>query len=140
MDKLIEQFIGRYLPRREIIHRLPIAQPISQFWPVLHQERRARSIELPLPDQNGQPFRFVLNSSIERQCNQIADLTRWDAVFENPMFEAMMEDAVIDEAVFSSMIEGAFTSREAAAQFIRKKRTPANRSEQIVQNNYDGVC
>lgn len=139
MEQLIEQFIDRYLPRKEIIHRLPIAQPISRFWPALHQARRARSIGLPLPDQKGQPFWFVLNSSIERQCDQIAELARQDAVFDNPMFEAMMEDAVIDEAVFSSMIEGAFTSRDAAAQFLRKKRMPANKSEQMVQNNYDAL-
>jgi Fic family protein len=51
----------------------------------------------------------------------------------------MFEDAVLDEAVFSSMIEGAFTTREAAAGLIRRQKAPANKSEQMVKNNYDAL-
>lgn len=139
MEQLIEQFMNRYLSRAEIIHRLPVSQPISQFWPALQRERRARSISLPLSDQNGQPFWFVLHPGIERQCDVIAELARRDAVFDNPALESMVDDAVIDEAIFSSMIEGAFTTREAAIGFLKKNRTPANKSEQMVRNNYDAL-
>ncbi len=139
MEQLIEQFMSRYLSRAEIIHRLPVSQPISQFWPALQRERRARSISLPLPDQGGQPFWFVLHPGIERQCDAVAELARRDAVFDNPAFEEMVDDAVIDEAIFSSMIEGAFTTREAAIGFLKKNRAPANRSEQMVKNNYDAL-
>lgn len=139
MEKLILQFMDRYLPRKEIIHRLPIAEPISTFWPELQKARRAKSLPLPLPDQEGKPFWFVLNSSIERQCDVIAELARKDAVFDSPAFDAMTEDAVIDEAIFSSMIEGAFTSREAAIGFLKKNALPTDKSEQMVKNNYDAL-
>lgn len=139
MDPLIQQFIDRYLPRKEIIHRLPISQPISKVWPELQKARRAQAIALPLPDQKGNAFWFVLNQSIEQQCDKVAEMARRDAVFDSPVFEAMVEDAVIDEAVFSSMIEGAFTSREEAAKFIRNKKQPANKSEHMVKNNYDAL-
>lgn len=139
MDQLIQQFIDRYLPRKEIIHRLPISQPISKVWPELQKARRAQAIALPLPDQKGNAFWFVLNQSIEQQCDKVAEMARRDAVFDSPVFEAMVEDAVIDEAVFSSMIEGAFTSREEAAKFIRNKKQPANKSEHMVKNNYDAL-
>lgn len=139
MQQLIEQFIARYLSRKEIIHRLPVSVPITKFWPLLQQERRKRAIQLPLLDQNGVPFWFVVNASIEQQCDSVAELARRDAVFDMPVFADMMDDAVIDEAVFSSMIEGAFTSREAAVGFLRKHREPANKSEQMVKNNYDAL-
>lgn len=139
MDPLIQQFIDRYLPRKEIIHRLPISQPISKVWPELQKARRAQAIALPLPDQKGNAFWFVLNQSIEQQCDKVAEMARRDAVFDSPVFEAMVEDAVIDEAVFSSMIEGAFTSREEAAKFIRNNKQPANKSEHMVKNNYDAL-
>ncbi len=45
----------------------------------------------------------------------------------------------MDEAVYSSVIEGAFTSREQAADFIRKNKQPRNKSEQMVKNNYDAL-
>lgn len=139
MDQLIQQFIDRYLPRKEIIHRLPVSQPISKVWPELQKARRAQAIALPLPDQKGNAFWFVLNQSIEQQCDKVAEMARRDVVFDSPVFEAMVEDAVIDEAVFSSMIEGAFTSREEAAKFIRNKKQPANKSEHMVKNNYDAL-
>ena len=53
MESLIAQFMERYLPRQEIIHRLPVSVSIQQFWPELEQERRKRSQELPLLDQHG---------------------------------------------------------------------------------------
>lgn len=139
MESLIAQFMERYLPRQEIIHRLPVSVSIQQFWPELEKERRKRSQELPLPAQNGKPFWFVLTDSIEKQCDAIAELARWDIAFTGPEFDALFQDAVVDEAVYSSVIEGAFTSREQAADFIRQNKQPRNKSEQMVKNNYDAL-
>lgn len=139
MEQLISQFIERYLPRKEIIHRLPVSVPIATFWPALQKTRREHSILLPLSDQAGQPFWFVLNSAIEKQCNRVAELARRDVVFSGAEFDKLFEDAVIDEAIYSSMIEGAFTTREAAIGFIRKQKLPMNKSEQMVKNNYDAL-
>lgn len=139
MESLIAQFMERYLSRQEIIHRLPVTVSIKQFWPELEKERRSRAQELPLLDQDGNPFWFVLTGSIERQCNEIAALARRDIAFTGPEFDLLFEDAVVDEAVYSSMIEGAFTSREQAADFIRKNKQPRNKSEQMVKNNYDAL-
>ena len=139
MDMLISQFLDRYLPRQEIIHRLPVSISIQQFWPELERERRKRSRELPLKDQNGNPFWFVLTGSIEKQCDEIAELARRDIAFTGPEFDALFQNAVVDEAVYSSVIEGAFTSRERAADFIRQNKQPRNKTEQMVKNNYDAL-
>lgn len=139
MEQLIAQFIDRYLSRGEILHRLPVSLPISRFWPELQRARRERATLLPLRDQAGQPFWFVLNSSVEKQCDAIVELARRDAVFSGAAFDKLFEDAIIDEAVYSSMIEGAFTTREAAVGFIRNRKKPVNRSEQMVKNNYDAL-
>ncbi len=139
MEQLIQQFLNRYLCRKDIIHRLPVSLPISEFWPMLQNARAQQSIELPLRDSEGNAFRFVLNTSIERQCDSVAALARKDTIFETGALEHMIDDAVIDEAIFSSLIEGAFTSREAAVGFIRKHKEPTNKSEQMVKNNYDAL-
>lgn len=138
-EDLIRLFIDRYLPREEIIHRLPVSIPIGQFWPLLADVRRQHSIELPLKGQNKEPFWFVLNRTIEAQCDSIAAMARRDYVFDGSVFETMAEDAVIDEAVYSSIIEGAFTSRKEAARFIHGQKEPQNRSEQMVKNNYEAL-
>ena len=129
----------RYLPRQEIIHRLPVSVSIQQFWPELEKERHKHSQELPLLAQDGKPFWFVLTDSIEKQCDTIAELARRDIAFTGPEFDALFQDAVVDEAVYSSVIEGAFTSREQVADFIRQNKQPRNKSEQMVKNNYDAL-
>lgn len=139
MESLISQFMDRYLPRREILHRLPVTVSIGQFWPQLEAARRGQSQTLPLKDQRGEPFWFVLNRSIEQQCNVIAALARRDVAFTGPEFDALYEEAVVDEAVYSSVIEGAFTSREQAMDFLRWNRTPRSKSEQMIKNNYDAL-
>ena len=136
---LIKQFIDRYLPREEIIHRLPLSLPITKFWPELQEERKKMSIELPLLSQNGTPFWFVINKTIENQCDAIAQYAREDFLFDGTVFETMANDAVLDEAVCSSIIEGAFTSKKEAAVLIRGNRDPKNKSEQMVRNNYDAL-
>ena len=132
-------FLDRYLPRDEIIHRLPVAMPIDSFWPKLEDARRHQAIELPLNARNKEPFRFVLNKSIENQCDRIAAMARRDFVFDGSVFDTMAEDAVIDEAVYSSLIEGAFTSRKEAARFIHARTEPENKAEQMVRNNYHAL-
>ena len=139
MESLIAQFMERYLSRQEIIHRLPVSVSIQQFWPELEKERRKRSQKLPLLAQNGKPFWFVLTGGIEKQCDAIAELARRDIAFTGPEFDALFQDAVVDEAVYSSVIEGAFTSREQAVDFIRQNKQPRNKSEQMVKNNYDAL-
>ena len=84
IDQFIDQFIDRYLPRKEILHRLPVSMPISRFWPALEKARRKRATLLPLHDQANDPFWFVLNTTIEKQCDAIAELARRDIVFSSP--------------------------------------------------------
>lgn len=139
METLIARFMESYLPRQEIIRRLPVSVSIRQFWPELKRERRRHSQELPLPDQSGKPFWFVLTGGIEKQCDAIAELARRDIAFTGPEFDALFQNAVVDEAVYSSVIEGAFNSREQAAEFIRRNKQPRNKSEQMVKNNYDAL-
>lgn len=44
--------------------------------------------------------------------------------------------ALIDEAYYSAVIEGAVTTRREARKMIREKRTPLNKSEWMVLNNF----
>ena len=138
MEQLIKQFMDRYLTREEIAYRLPVSIPISQFWPSMDQARRNTSIALPLKTQGGENFRFVVNSTIEVQCDAVAAMARRSHLLDSLPAE-IMEDATIDEAVWSSVIEGAFTSRAEAAKIIRQNKQPVNRSEQMVKNNYQAM-
>ena len=121
MVQLIQQFMDRYLSREEIAYRLPVSIPIGQFWPVMEEARKKNAISLPLKAQNGLPFWFVINKTIEAQCDAVAAIARRSFVFDE-LSEQTMEEATIDEAVWSSVIEGAFASKAEAARIIRQKK------------------
>lgn len=139
MEDYIAEYMERYLPRKEIIHRLPLTLPISRLWPALQKARREKSQDLPLHDASGKLYWWVLTDSITQQADEIISLARRDIIFSSPEFEAMFREAVIDEAVYSSIIEGAFTTKQEAREFIDNHREPKNKSEQMVKNNYDAL-
>lgn len=68
----------------------------------------------------------------------VAAIASRSFVFDE-LSEQAIEEATIDEAVWSSMIEGAFTSKAEAARIIRQNKSPANKSEQLVKNNYQAL-
>ena len=82
MESLVQQFMDRYLSREEIAYRLPVSIPISQFWPAMEEARKKAAILLPLKAQNGQPFWFVINKTIEAQCDVVAEIARRSFVFD----------------------------------------------------------
>lgn len=135
MEQLVRQFMDRYMTREEIAYRLPVSLPIARFWPVMEEARKKAAVRLPLLTQDGEPFWFVVNKSVEEQCDAVARMARRSDLLDG-LAPEVMEDATIDEAVWSSAIEGAFTSRAEAARIIRQDKTPASKSEQMVKNNY----
>ena len=48
MQEMIEIYLEKYLPRKDIIHRLPVSLPISKVWPELQKARKDKSESLPL--------------------------------------------------------------------------------------------
>jgi len=45
----------------------------------------------------------------------------------------------MEESIFSSMIEGATTTRVQAKDMLRKNKSPKNKSEQMILNNYETI-
>lgn len=139
MQNVIDTYLETYLPRKEIIHRLPVSLPISKVWPELQKARRAIAQEFPLHTENGIPFWWVLTKSIETQSEEVISLARREIVFDRPEYKAAFYEAIVDEAVYSSAIEGAFTTRQEARALLHEGRVPKNKSEQMVKNNYEAL-
>lgn len=137
--ELMEGFIARYLTKDEVRYRLPLQVNLEDFWQALQEERRRRGITLPLHTLAGQPFWFVLNDSITQQVDDISAAARRGILSQPQVLRQLQEDAVVEEAVYSSMIEGAFTTLPEAERLLKSNRKPRNKSERMVQNNYDAL-
>jgi len=139
MQEIIDSYLSQYLPRRDILHRLPVSIPISKFWPELQRARKERAEELPLVSATGETFGWVLTENIVAQSEDILSLSRRDLPLDGQEYHDAMADALIDEAIYSSVIEGAFTTKQEAKEFINDGRPPKNKSEQMVKNNYEAL-
>ena len=139
MQEIVASYLEKYLPRKDIIHRLPVSLPISKAWPEIQSARREKSKKLPLFAENGEAFWWVLTDSIIVQSEDVLSLARRELIFDRPEYEEAYREALLDEAVYSSIIEGAFTTKKDAREFIEKGREPKNKSEQMVKNNYEAL-
>jgi len=50
-----------------------------------------------------------------------------------------LTNSLMEESIFSSMIEGATTTRIKAKEMLRKEKKPADKSEQMILNNYKTI-
>lgn len=139
MHEIIAAYLEKYLSRKDIIHRLPVSLPISKAWPEIQKARKERAEILPLQAANGESFWWVLTDSIIAQSEDVLSLARRELLFDRPEYEEAYREALLDEAVYSSIIEGAFTTKKEAREFIEKGREPKNKSEQMVKNNYEAL-
>jgi Fic family protein len=48
-------------------------------------------------------------------------------------------NSLMEEAIASSILEGAVTTREVAKEMLRTSRTPRDRAEQMIVNNYNAI-
>lgn len=53
--------------------------------------------------------------------------------------ERYLISSLMEEAIFSSQMEGAATTRQVAKDMLRKKRTPKDKSQQMIANNYQTI-
>lgn len=138
VNELISVFFRRYLPRNEIIYRLPVGKNIAEFWPEELAYRKKHAIELPLKSFDGHPYWFVMTQDFERAADRLAEIARIEMLREMPAYKTD-ESAVIDEAFYSSVIEGAYSTRQRAHEFINSGETPKDKNEQMILNNYTAL-
>ena len=139
-SKLLQEFFEKYTNKSETRYRLPMSQSIKEFWPEELEYRKVRGKDLGLKAYNGIPYWFVLTDRMTAAGDAVAALARNED--DSSIFSFVSADAdfaIIDEAYFSSAIEGAYSTRKQAREFIESGAAPANRSEQMILNNYKAL-
>lgn len=138
-QQLLDYFTTQYLPRQQIVHRLPLSVSIERFWPQLLSHRKSLAQVLPLQDHLGAPYWYVPTNTLLAQGDQVAAMARSQAAVGLPQYQQMLTDGVLDEAYFSSVIEGASTQRQEARAFLASGKDPKDKSQQMIYNNYQAL-
>lgn len=108
----------------------------------IRMNRTASQARLPLSDSDGQPFTYHTPPQAQRLLHYIDQ----HCSGEIKMAEVVTTDhqarrhylvsSLMEEAIRSSQLEGATTTRQVAKELLRTGRTPRDRSERMILNNY----
>lgn len=126
------------------LRRLPPPAGLSseQWWLRVKHARQDGMRLLPLTDAIGRPFGYTLPDLVLRHLHhvdqRVAGEVAMDEVVtsEREAGQRFVVNSLMEEAIRSSQLEGATTSRLVAKELLRSGRTPRDRSEQMIANNY----
>jgi Fic family protein len=138
MENFIEAFTQRYLPRQEVLYRVTPRENIDVFWPQLLEARKKYAVKTPLRDKRESEFWLALIPELTESISYVEDIGKHElfAMVQGELANSIILDAILDEAFYSSVIEGAFSTKQRTAELIATQSQPANKSEQMIFNNY----
>ena len=133
-EQRMAYFMENYLPKNEVLYRLPLDIQIEPFWADLVNRRKAGAVILPLENAAGLPYWYTLTRKMveasRKLCQEAASKTE---VFDP--FRMQMTSAMTKEMYYTSFVEGAQISLEDSMEFLTSGREPGNIGEQMVWNN-----
>lgn len=136
---------GKYMHWDRLIHlKSPEGFSLEEWWFGLKFHREPLYHQVSLSDTQGRPFVYAIVGSIQKTMHEVdlgvggvLDLPR--EVTNSDTRDRYLVTSLIEEAITSSQIEGAVTTRRVAVEMLRSNRRPANRSEQMILNNYRAI-
>lgn len=132
----------RYLNKVEILYRIQneYLQLRANIWNDIERKRKSISKKIPLTDQKGENFWYVVPPFMEKNIHEIDFIAKKeiDHLATQEIQKNLIEESLIDEAFYSSVIEGAFSTKKRTSELI-KKRNPQNKSEKMILNNHNAL-
>ena len=111
------------------------------LWQIVKKSRAMRDVVV----WTNFGLHFSLTNKMQKMCHEF-DLNFGGSRDAMKLFpqdklnqELYLISSIMEEAISSSQMEGASTSREVAKEMLKQKKEPRNRSERMIQNNYQTI-
>lgn len=116
----------------------------EEQWLGVKMARRALYRPLPLKDVSGVPFNYAiptpaLEMLLKIDRNASGNIQGSEQITSAATRDTYLFKSIVEEAITSSQLEGASTTRKVAKAMIQEGRSPRNRSEQMILNNYQAM-
>ncbi len=136
---------GHYRHWDEIRFRDP-PDNMSQedWWFAIKFARRREYHPLPLTDTVGHPFIYMMPDKAWERVHKVdqrlgGQITLGEEVANPSTRDRYLVNSLIEEAITSSQLEGASTSKQVAKDMIKSGRSPRDKSERMILNNYHAM-
>ena len=133
-ERLFAYFQTNYLPREEVLFKLPFSISIDTFWPELLNRRKARAVVLPLRNGNGVPYWYTLTERMIAASETLCEKAMLQREPADPC-RFPMTSAMTEEMFFTSLVEGAQIQIADAMSFLQGGTEPEDIQEQMIWNN-----
>ena len=119
--------------------KLPEGVAPQMLWTNVKASRLKSMI--PVWDKYG--INLCVTSQMQRLCHEF-DMkfgSFWEVEGDTQSAEKKyyLSSSLMEEAIYSSKMEGASTTRIIAKDMLRKKKSPQNKSQQMIVNNYNTI-
>lgn len=86
---------------------------------------------------------LCVTSKMLRMCHEFdmkfGSFWETDNDAQSPEKKYYLSSSLMEEAIYSSKMEGASTTRVVAKEMLRKKKSPQNKAQQMIVNNYSTI-
>ena len=131
-ERLFTYMDRKYSSKSEIIPNIPLGENTDAIWAEILQNRRERSIELPLVNVNGDTYWYILtNRMISASEVIVEELMEQDKTTE-PHTSSV---STIEEIYYTGFMEGAQISVQDAMEFLQSGGEPESVEELILMNS-----
>ncbi|MGL5964007.1 MAG: Fic family protein [Fusobacteriaceae bacterium] len=142
LEEYFEKFTkASYLTKEEIRYRIPRNLELNEVWEYILQNRKNLGVITQFKDQSNDNFFYYNREILKDKIKNLEEMSRLD--FEKTASKniknRILEDYLIEEALNSSAIEGAFSTKKQTEDLVKSKRTPENKSEKMILNNYNAL-
>lgn len=132
---------GEYLHWDELRRKAARAISHEDWWALIRLARRNSRRDLPLDDEHGVPFSFVMTDTVQRLVHEVdreasGRIELPEDVTNPTVRDRYIVSSLIEESFRSSQLEGASTTRHVAKEMIRTKRKPRTVDERMILNNF----
>ena len=133
---------GHYRHWDEIRFREPPEDmSLEEWWAAIKFARQREYHSLPLSDADGLPFIYMMPDKAWERVHKVDQrlggrITLGEEVANPSTRDRYLVNSLIEEAITSSQLEGATTSKQVAKDMIKSGRSPRDKSERMILNNY----
>lgn len=130
-----------YYSKEEVKYRISKSDSLEEVWKYIMKNRKENSTETNFKNQQGNNFFYYHLESLIKEIVELETRSKLDFIESatKQIKSKVMLDYLIEEALNSSAIEGAFSTKKETEELIKSRRTPTNKNEKMIFNNYKAL-